>query len=191
MTITNSFRDAVANGNVKGVRIMMKDSLLVDPSFAEFNEMSRLAAKLNGLYDPHDGREFQNNASAWTDDYMDKLMVQVVGNFSKERLEHLKAVVKHLRPIVRKTHTPTTEPGRMDHNPRPRTQTSQNRGYQERKWRDQQDGNIRMVKVACGTVGGAVVGGTAAAVINTNVIGGAFFGAVVGTVVMAVLTEGE
>jgi len=35
MALTNSFYEAVKAGNVRRLRIMMEDSLLVDPSFQE------------------------------------------------------------------------------------------------------------------------------------------------------------
>lgn len=97
MAITNAFRSAVAAGNVIGIRIMMKDSLLADPTFAEFNEMAHYAQTVSGLYDAHDGRELEDDKNAWNDDYMNKLMVQVVGNFSPDRIERLKQIVSHLR----------------------------------------------------------------------------------------------
>ena len=78
MIITDSFRNAILSNDVTGLRIMMKDSLLVDPSFSGFEEMRSLAAGVPGLFDPHDGREFESNKSLWNDDYMNKLMVQVV-----------------------------------------------------------------------------------------------------------------
>lgn len=96
--ITDSFRDAVSSNDVTGLRIMMKDSLLVDPSFSQFEEMYRLAKNVPGLFDSHDGKKFENNKSLWNDDYMNKLMVQIVYNFSHERLNHLKEVVQTLRP---------------------------------------------------------------------------------------------
>lgn len=96
--ITDSFYNAVKEKDITGLRIMMSDSLLVDPSFSQFNKMLNLASKVPGLFDKHDGRKFENNESLWNDDYMNKLMVQIVSNFSHERLDHLKEVVQKLRP---------------------------------------------------------------------------------------------
>ena len=91
MTITNAFRDAVENGNVIGIRIMLKDSLLVDLSFNEFEEMERIAlSDVCNLYDKHDGCDLLLNETMWDDNYMNGLMVDVVDNFSRERVAHLK-----------------------------------------------------------------------------------------------------
>ena len=101
MSLTNAFYEAVKSGNVRRVRIMMQDSLLVDPTFTEFNAMEKEAASMAGLYDEHDGKELIEDRSLWNDDYMDKVMVNVLSNFSHERLEHLKEVVRYLRPAVK------------------------------------------------------------------------------------------
>jgi hypothetical protein len=198
MAITNSFREAVSNSNVKGIRIMMKDSLLVDPTFAEFNEMSRLASSVIGLYDQHDGRELQNDISTWDDNYMDKLMVQVVSNFSKDRLEHLKAVVKHLRPVASRSQSQSTTsqtssstPRQADSYSRPRTQQAQRSNYQEQKRYGQRNGNYRGVKIAAGAVIGGAVGGTIAGVSGGSVIIGVAVGAVVVGAAVAIATNGE
>jgi len=197
MTITDSFKKAVSAGDVKGIRIMMKDSLLVDPTLAEFDEMSRLASGVTGLYDQHDGRKLQSDISAWDDNYMDKMMVQVVSNFSKRRLDHLKAVVKHLRPVASRPYSQSTTSPKDASTPRqagsitkPAAQRPRQRSYQEQKRYDQRKGNYRGVKITAGAVAGGVVGGTI-----VSVAGGSFFvgfsvGAVVVGAAVAVVTHG-
>lgn len=172
MEITQAFTNAVAANDIKGIRIMMKDSLLVDPTFREFDEMSRLAAAVPGLYDAHDGRSLEEEPSAWDDSYMDKLMVQVIRNFSHERLNHLKKVVRYLRPVTEQTRPSVQRPhfaaGRtssgISAQPRPMS-------YQAQKAEDRRNG--RIIKVASGSALGAMAGGGIAAGI------GVLFGATV------------
>ena len=180
MALTNVFKEAVAEGNVRKIRIMLKDSLLVDPTFARFNEMEKVASSVEGLYDEHDGRNFIANSEEWDDAYMDKIMVQVVGNFSHERISHLKDVVRKLRPVP-KASNPSTR------------RTEQNTGtrnertpipYQEQKKRDQKSGNY---KYAAGMGTGAAIGGIAGCVGGTiaslslgGIIGCTIGGAVIG-----------
>lgn len=102
MAITKAFIDAVKAQNIRKIRIMMEDSLLVDLTFEEYKEMEKLSANVPGLYDEHDGKEFKMDPNDWDDSYMNKLMVQVVNNFSHERLNHLMKVVRYLRPINKK-----------------------------------------------------------------------------------------
>lgn len=96
MSITQEFRNAVTQNDVRTVRIMLKDSLVVDPSFTEFNQMIGLSSSLLGLFDAHDGELLNYDISQWSKDYMDEQMVQVVYNFSKERVELLKSICTHL-----------------------------------------------------------------------------------------------
>ena len=103
MSLTGAFYEAIQSGNVVRVRIMMKNSLLSDPSFAEFAEMERAAASMSGLYDQYDGGELISDKSQWTNSYMDKLMVKLISNFSPERISHLKEVVRYLVPVPERT----------------------------------------------------------------------------------------
>ena len=94
-SLTEAFRDAVKNKKVRLVRIMMKDSLLIDRSFHDFDDMASAAKNLQGLYDKHDGKSFKPE-NEWDIDYMNMLMVEVVLNFSHERIEHIKKVITKL-----------------------------------------------------------------------------------------------
>lgn len=178
MALSNRFREYVASGNVTGIRIMMKDSLLVDPTFTEFQEMADYAHSMPGLYDIHDGSLFQTDKSTWNDDYMNKLMVEVVGNFSKERLVHLMEVVGLLHPApVRPSqpHNPPCPGGTGHGNRKPRTP------YETQKDEDLRNG--RVVKIVGGTAAGAVAGGAIAAIAGASV-GGVAGAAVVGAAVV-------
>lgn len=186
MAITDTFRKAVAAGDITSLRIMMKDSLLVDPTFAEFEEMDSAARSVSGLFDPHDGRELNCAEASWNDDYMNKLMVQVVGNFSRERLEHLKNVVRHLRPAT--TRSQTVSPGKG-------TSSEPRKGYQEQKRQDERDGRIahnRGAKIAAGSAAGGVAGGALVAMVGGGtiaVVAGAAVGAAAVGIVVAKATR--
>lgn len=108
-SLTPTFYQAVKEDNVQRVRIMMKDSLLVDPTFKEYNQMKDAAKNMKGLYDKHDGRSYSLDKNTWNDNYMDTEMVRAVGNFSPERTQHLQDVVSHLRPEAHNA-APKVEP---------------------------------------------------------------------------------
>lgn len=181
MGLTNVFYEAVKEKNIRRIRIMMKDSLLIDPTFKEFQEMERVATSLEGLYDTHDGRIFEAKEN-WNDEYMSKQMVQVVGNFSKERIEHLKNVVFYLRPVP----GTVNKKGDLSKN---RVQ-QKHKNYHEEKRLDMENGRFRGYKIASGTMAGAVVGGLVASATSITVLGGAVTGAVVGGIAMTVVTNG-
>lgn len=70
------FLIAIQNKDIRLIRIMMKDSMLVDPTFNEFNRMTQRVKDIPGMYDDHDGREFENDKSKWDDDYVAREMVR-------------------------------------------------------------------------------------------------------------------
>ena len=77
----------------------MKNSLYLHPNFREFEAMDRMASSsVPGLYVPYDKGPLKMDADEWTEDYMDKLLVRLVDNFSKERVAHLKKVIRYLYP---------------------------------------------------------------------------------------------
>ena len=185
MALTNAFYEAVQSGNVRRVRIMMQDSLLVDPTFAEFDAMEKAASSMEGLYDKHDGKEFIEDRNLWNDDYMDKLMVKVLSNFSHERLDHLKEVVHYLRPTA-KSLTHEQSDGYDSTPPQPDS-------YEKEKRRCQERGDYLGAEIGVGAIAGAVVGGVVASVFNApiaGVIGGVAAGAVVGGVATALIVKG-
>ena len=47
MALSNAFKKAVEDNSVRKIRIMLKDSLLVDPSFGRFNEMIQAASSVD------------------------------------------------------------------------------------------------------------------------------------------------
>lgn len=96
MALTKEFRDAVEQGNLLRVRIMLKDSLLVDTSFEQFNEMLRYAElRLKGLWvsDEEDDEGFSQSP-----DELNNILVGLVNCFSKRRVDHLKKLIKKIYP---------------------------------------------------------------------------------------------
>lgn len=184
MALTSAFHEAVEEKNKLRIRIMMKDSLLVDPTFTQFGEMERAASSVEGLYEPHDGREFKEDKEAWDDDYMNELMVQVVSNFSHERVNHLKEVVRRLRPVKNESKSGRPSGGHG-------ASGEEKISYQEQKRRDQENGSYRGCKIAAGAVVGAVAGGVVAAIVEAPVAVGALAGAAIagGAVYMTMREE--
>lgn len=101
MALTQEFRYAVEQGNLLRVRIMLKDSLLVDTSFEQFNEMIRFAElKLDNLWinDEDDNEEFSQST-----DELNIILAGLVNNFSKKRVAYLKKLIKKIYPPKQKT----------------------------------------------------------------------------------------
>lgn len=97
MALSEDFVKAVESKDITMVRIMLSDSMLVDLTLKDFDERLKFAEKnLSDLYDSHDGEILANDVSNWNKALLDEQMVKVVGNFSKERVEFLKKLVRHI-----------------------------------------------------------------------------------------------
>lgn len=92
--VSPEFRATVSEGNLLRTRIMLKDSFVLDPTFAQFEEMLDYAKPyFPDLFDPFDGEILEDDSSKWDEALMNKELVQLISNFSKERVDHLKMVV--------------------------------------------------------------------------------------------------
>ena len=187
MALTNAFYEAVQSGNVRRVRIMMQDSLLIVPTFAEFNAMEKAASSMKGLYDKHDGKEFIEDRTLWNDEYMDKVMVKVLSNFSHERINHLKEVVRYLRPVTTATQ-PVTPKGKQAHYNR-NYDSAHTNSYEEEKRQCQERGDYLGAKIGTGAVVGAIVGGVIASAASASIVSGVVAGAVVGGVATTIIVK--
>ena len=156
--------------------------------------MENAAASVKGLYDTYDGKEFEMNKENWNDNYMNKQMVQLVNNFSHERINHIKDIVHYLRPVDKRIHSNNQKRNSNSTNSQKRNSNSKNTktaiSYIEQKHRDQQSGHYLGSKVATGAVAGAVVGGVVASAIGATVVTGAVAGAVVGGVAISIVSNG-
>lgn len=92
--LSPEYKASVSNRNLLRTRIMLKDSLVVDPTFAQFNEMYGYAEKnFTDLLDIYDDGFLEKDESKWNKDVMNEELSQLVANFSRQRIEHLKKVV--------------------------------------------------------------------------------------------------
>lgn len=191
MGVYESIEKAKASGDVTAIRIMMKNSLLADPTFREFNEMESLTHNMPGLYESHDGAVPAPKVS-WNDEYMNKLMVQVMSNFSRERLAHLKDVVSYLRPapaLVPRSGGPRPStpnggyrPSKPIYGNKSGSRSSSSRSYQEQKRLDHGR------KIVTSTVVGAAVGGVVVA--SSSILLGVAVGVGVGLGISTISTRG-
>lgn len=93
MSIAKEFIEAIERGDLTLVRTMIKNSMVSDPTFNEFNELRSYAEKnIDELYEEHDGDGFVTDSSSWDKSYMNKQLNNLMYNFSKERINHLKKV---------------------------------------------------------------------------------------------------
>lgn len=93
--VDNDFKEAVDSGDLLQVYIMLKDSMMLDTSMKLFNERLAYAeSNLDNLFDEHDGEVFDENIDSWTEGYISTESVNLIDNFSKERIKFLQKMIQ-------------------------------------------------------------------------------------------------
>ena len=96
MAVTQEFKQAVLQNNNLKTKIMLKDSLLVDTSFNQFDEMLRYAeSKLMEFWvkDEEDDEILSDDPQEF-----DVILAGLVNNFSHKRVNHLKKMISTMYP---------------------------------------------------------------------------------------------
>lgn len=93
-SISPEYRAVVNSRNILRARIMLKDSMVVEPTFSQFDEMLSFARRvIPEIIVPFDGEVLEPDSSQWTRELMNMELVQIINNFSEERIAHLKKVI--------------------------------------------------------------------------------------------------
>ena len=96
MALTQEFVQAVSQKNNLRVKIMLKDSLLVDTSFNQFNEMLNYAEpRLSGFWvsNDDDDEKFSSDSQE-----LNTILAGLVNNFSHRRVNHLMGMIHKMYP---------------------------------------------------------------------------------------------
>ena len=108
MAISSEFAQAVMGGNKLRVRIMLKDSLLVDKTFRLFDEMQAYASA-QGVSPWADADiPLEKAEKPWTEDTMNYELTALVNDFTKEHVNYVKAIIAD----VYKVSLPVSQPVR-------------------------------------------------------------------------------
>lgn len=117
MTISKEFTQAVLEKNYLRVRIMLKDSLLIDKTFKLFSEMQSYASTqgVDPWVDPD--IPLEKAEKPWTEDTMNYELTALVNDFTKEHVAYVKEIISYvykMNTIVRPT--PQAQPD-QNHTP--------------------------------------------------------------------------
>lgn len=96
--LSSEFLKAVSERNINGVRTQIYTSFTVSPKSNEGEEMVEHAEKNigNALYKEQDNQKLDLNVANWTEEYYKQLLKDLMFNFSRERMNLLREVRKHL-----------------------------------------------------------------------------------------------
>lgn len=111
MAVSSEFAQAVREKNTLRVRIMLKDSLLVDKTFRSFDEMQAYASA-QGVSPWADADiPLEKAGKPWTEDTMNYELTALVNDFTKEHVNYVKAIIadvyKMNLPAQQSARTPT------------------------------------------------------------------------------------
>jgi hypothetical protein len=153
MKVTDKFKELVNNQDKLGIKIALKDAMLVDPTLDYFEELlSYVSDQGIEIFEEHDGEEFRP-IDQWNEDYMHDELINLIDNFSRERVSKLRQAV----PKVLKTEKGSEDNHSLQAQPQPQSQ-------QERK--------ISHKELGIGlTVGGVVIAGFGLATTHLVVAG--------------------
>lgn len=100
------FEEALRKNNILKIRLMMKNSLLYDPSFKSFDEMEKLAEKYKvNIWQDSSVEVLEKRDKPWTIDDVNYELTAIVNHFAKERIAYLKNLITEVyyRDINKKT----------------------------------------------------------------------------------------
>lgn len=179
MALTNAFYEAVREKKIELLRIMLKNSMLMDKSFAEFNEMKKaLGVELeNVVFVNFDGAKLEKDSTLWNEDYLNEQMVDLMDNFAYERVEHIQSVISNLYPQIQVKKI--EENKKMDDG-----NNASNCGKSRKCYSEAKNSGIIL-----GIVAGAVLGGFCSNILKIGTISGIIVGGVVGGAVEIIMKK--
>lgn len=125
MALTPEFINAVSARNLLRVRIMLKDSLLVDKKFIRFTEMQKYAEGRGVNFWMEKSEELEIAPKAeWNVDLMNLELTRLVSDFTKERLVYCQSLIEKVYGT-----TPYQPQNYVSNHATPVTQTSGHSQY--------------------------------------------------------------
>lgn len=95
MELTEEFITAVNNRDIFTIRIMLKDSLLIDKTFQLFTKMRFYAENRGVNFWSAETEEFQRQPSQyWTESLMNSELTNLVYDFTAERLRYCQDIIR-------------------------------------------------------------------------------------------------
>lgn len=83
------------SGDIKSLKYIFVDSLDVDPTFVRYEEEYIYCKSIPGLLESHiELTPFRENKADWNEEYWTSLKMDLIKNFSDQRMSHMREVAK-------------------------------------------------------------------------------------------------
>lgn len=97
MPVTKEFMQAIEDRNILRIRLMMKNSLLLDASFNDFRKMEKIAMEHGVDVWQHTSKStLSKRKEPWSRDDMNYELTSIVNDFTKEHMQYLMEIIKEL-----------------------------------------------------------------------------------------------
>lgn len=97
MAVSTDYLQAVKAKNKLKIRLMMKNSLVLDPTFNSFWEMERIAREQGiDVWEQQSEFGFERKPKPWNRADMDYEITAIVDDFTKEHMKYLMEIIKEV-----------------------------------------------------------------------------------------------
>lgn len=105
--ISTEFKQNVESGDLVTVRSALVDYLIIDRTFKKFDEALEYGCANLNIMQPYDNNPLETESEKWDNAYLNQQKVALMVNFSKERIDHIKSIIKNVMPanVTQKTKT--------------------------------------------------------------------------------------
>lgn len=94
--ITEKIKSCVIKNDKESLYIILSDYLIED--FKKFDENIKYIQKYIDIFVKHDQKQLEEDKEKWNENYLFLEKGRLITNFSKERVEHIKNIIKKLYP---------------------------------------------------------------------------------------------
>lgn len=128
MDVSTEFAQAVRDKNLLRVRIMLKDSLLIDKTFRLFHEMQEFASAQGASPWMEADIPLEKTEKPWSEDTMNYELTALVNDFTKEHVNYVKEIITEINgasistpstpkpPVSRPSVQPSIQTGSINSN---------------------------------------------------------------------------
>lgn len=99
MAVSKEFAQAVLEKNYLRVRIMLKDSLLIDKTFKLFSEMQSYSSAQGVAPWVDTDIPLEKAEKPWTEDTMNYELTAIVNDFTKEHVAYVKEIISEVYKV--------------------------------------------------------------------------------------------
>lgn len=97
MEISDKFRTAVREKDILTIRVMLKNGLLIDTTFHVFESMKSYVESQNVQFWSISQQVLnKKDESLWSKSLLDEELAILIRDFTEERLEYIKLLIKHI-----------------------------------------------------------------------------------------------